>query len=62
MTERAEHKWGAYKGIPYPVCINCGLMLMRNRLTALAVRRGCDHSKDADWPSQVKRLTALERE
>ncbi len=42
MKQRPAHTWIKLRAIPWAVCQCCGLVLLRNELTAAAVRAGCD--------------------
>lgn len=37
------HTFKQIKGAYKPICSGCGLMLLRNKLTQKAVKRGCLH-------------------
>ena len=36
-----EHRFVTYKMIPWPVCIQCGLVALKNERTEKAIRKGC---------------------
>lgn len=39
---KAPHSWIKLKGLAWPVCKCCGLIWLKNDLTAQAVRAGCE--------------------
>lgn len=53
------HHWITYKRLPWPVCAHCGLVRLKNDLTAFAVKHGCDHR---DHPGYAAALAATRRQ
>lgn len=53
-----KHVWYSHRGVGKQVCAGCGLVLLRNKLTSIAVQYGCDR----DEIPQYRKETALELE
>ena len=51
------HQWRKIRSLPWPVCARCGLVWLKNELTAWCVRHGCDHADRPDYRAAVDRLS-----
>lgn len=61
MTEREHYSYQSHspqpmKGLPWPVCARCGLVFLRNKLTAWCIKLGCNHELHSDWPRMLRTL------
>lgn len=50
------HQWAKRKALPWPVCRCCGLVQLRNPLTAWCVARGCDYAEAPGYAAAVREL------
>lgn len=53
------HSWEKKKKLPWIVCRSCGLLSLRNPLTAWCERMGCLFRRHPDYPRRVR--TAMPR-
>lgn len=51
-----SHQPEKLSGIPWPVCRHCGLVWLRNELTAWCVRQGCNNAEHPEFKNACKRL------
>lgn len=54
-----NHRFLLNKLIGKPVCIHCGLVLLRNDATAWCVQKGCNNELHPQYTSSMKSLTAM---
>lgn len=47
MGAQRGHRWDKYKCLPWPVCFKCGLVALKNDVTALAIKARCPGDDDA---------------
>lgn len=50
------HQFRKERGIPWPVCNRCGLVWLRNPLTAWCVRHGCWHEEHPGYRAAIRAL------
>jgi len=55
------HRFKPVKGLPWPVCIGCGLVRLRNPITEWCVRHGCNHEDRPEYKSVLKQTTSEKR-
>jgi len=49
------HNAGMIKGIPWQVCKKCGLVYLRNDISKLAIRLGCNHELHQEFKQWHKK-------
>jgi hypothetical protein len=54
--EYEPHNPKPYKGIPWSVCVKCGLVYLRNELTAWCVKKGCNASDHPQYKRMCQQL------
>lgn len=47
------HPWTKRKRLPWVVCCGCGLVSLRNPLTAWAEKHGCSYKRHPDYAQRV---------
>ena len=50
------HRPGKVKFMPWQVCQGCGLVYLRNQLTAWALSKGCDYDIHPDYQRASRQL------
>ena len=50
------HKWYKTKSSPYLICSRCGLVRLRNELTAKAIEYGCDHDEHPQYKKYLAKV------
>lgn len=53
------HHFVHVRFMSYPLCTKCGLVFLKNALTAWSVKKGCDARLHPDFKAQVRKHTAL---
>lgn len=48
------HQFGTRKGIPWSSCKSCGLLNLRNELTAWCVKMGCNASDHPEYSARCR--------
>lgn len=52
------HSWGKMRRVPWLRCRKCGLLGLRNQLTAWCERMGCLHARHPEYRSRVRSAAA----
>ena len=54
------HRFGKITPIPWPVCMGCGLVLLRNAFTAWAAKVGCCNELHTEHTAHRRATTNTE--
>ena len=53
----SSHAPRLLKGISWPVCRKCGLVYLKNPLTAWCIKMGCDYADKPNFKAVVQQFT-----
>jgi hypothetical protein len=48
-------------GLPWPVCVYCGLVYLRNPFTAWAIKKGCNNADHPEFPRELAKTAYYKR-
>ena len=55
------HSFTPLKGIGKQYCKGCGLVALRNDISAWCIDKGCNYSDSPHYPAALKRLTKMRK-
>lgn len=52
--EVEPHRFIKYKVLPWPICVHCGLIYLKNDFTDWAVKHGCTNTEHPSYQTKRK--------